>query len=369
MIILIPAYEPDLRLVQLVRELRAAAPDAGLLLVDDGSGPRFDGVFDVAAAAGAVVLRFPTNRGKGAALKSGFSWAAEHRPGQSVVCADSDGQHTPCDVLRVAAEIAPDTMVLGGRRFTGRVPLRSRLGNAVSRRVFGLATGLRVHDTQTGLRGYPADLLPWLGRVEGSRFEYEANLLFEARAAGVRVSELPIETIYWDGNSGSHFRPLRDSARIYAPLLGYAAASLASAVVDWAGVLTLVALTGNMLFAVVAARVASAIVNFRLNREVVFRDVGDHRAALGRYALLAVGVLALNYAGLHLLVDAAGFPLVPAKLLVETLLFGGAFAVQRRHVFRRPSSVVTRATAAADTAHVSALPSAASASAHATLQA
>nr|NLI48939.1 glycosyltransferase [Propionibacterium sp.] len=343
MLILVPAYEPDLRLVQLVREIGAAAPEASILVVDDGSGAAFDGLFQVATDAGAHVLRFATNRGKGAALKSGFAWASERCPGETVVCADCDGQHTPVDILRAAAEVAPGTMVLGGRRFTGNVPARSRFGNTVSRWVFRFATGLAIHDTQTGLRAYPADLLGWLGRVEGTRFEYEANLLFEAKAAGVRVHEIPIETIYLDDNASSHFRPIRDALRIYAPLLRFAGASLASAGLDWAGVLLLDALTGNLLLAVVSARIASAAANFRLNRDLVFADRGNVGQALRRYALLATGVIAANYTLLTLLVDVAGAPLVPAKLAVEALLFLVGYAIQRRSVFRNPASTVAPA--------------------------
>lgn len=341
MLILIPAYEPDLRLVQLVRDLREAAPAASVLVVDDGSGPRFDGVFTVAAAAGAHLLRFPSNRGKGSALKSGFAWAAEHRPGTAVVCADCDGQHTPADIIRVAAAVRPGTIVLGGRRFTGRVPVRSRFGNTVTRQVFRLATGLSIHDTQTGLRGYPAEAVPWLLRVPGERFEYESTLLLEARAGGFELLEIPIETIYLDANAGSHFRPFRDSARIYAPLLRYGAASLAGGVLDWVGVLTLTAATGSLVFAVVAARVVSATVNFRLNRDFVFADRGDPVAALRRYALLAAGVLGANYTLLALLVDLGAVPLAPAKLLVETALFLAGFAIQRRSVFRTPATAPT----------------------------
>lgn len=340
MLILIPAYEPDLRLVDLIRALRATAPTASILVVDDGSGCGFDGVFEVAASSGAEVLRFSQNRGKGAALKSGFAWASEHRPGEPVVCADCDGQHAPTDILKVADAVAAKTMVLGGRRFTGRVPARSRFGNAVSRHAFGLVTGVTVHDTQTGLRAYPADLIPWLLRVPGDRFEYEANLLFEARSGGVRVSEITIETIYLNENASSHFRPVRDSARIFAPLLGFVGASLLSSVVDWVGVLALNALTGNLLVAVVCARVASAAVNFRINRDVVFADRGDEGSALRRYVALAATVLAANYAALELLVEALGVPLIPAKLTVETALFLAGFVVQRRAVFRTPASAL-----------------------------
>lgn len=219
MIVLIPSYRPDERLVALVQDLRTAAPDAEVLVVDDGSGPAYDAVFAEAAHGGAQVERFPRNRGKGAALRSGFAWVAEHRPGHDVVCADSDGQHTPDDIVAVAAAVRPGAMVLGGRRFTGEVPWRSRVGNTLIRWAFRLGTGQRVHDTQTGLRGYPAELLDWLQTIPGDRFEYEFNLLLEAPDAGVAIDEVEIATIYLDDNASSHFRPVADSVRIYAPLL------------------------------------------------------------------------------------------------------------------------------------------------------
>lgn len=267
MLVLVPAYEPDLRLVELVRQLVDAAPHATVLVVDDGSGDAYAPVFEVTRQVGAVVLRFAVNRGKGAALKAGFGWAMEHRPGEPVVCADCDGQHRVSDILWVAAAVSPATMVLGGRRFTGGVPARSRAGNGVSRLAFRALTGIAVHDTQTGLRAYPADLLPWLCDVPGDRFEYEFNMLLAARRAGVRIHEVEIETVYLDANASSHFRPVLDSLRVFAPVLRFAASSLAAASIDFAAVLALHAATGNLLAAVVAARVTSAAVNFRLNQD------------------------------------------------------------------------------------------------------
>lgn len=333
MLVLIPAYEPDLRLVALVRRLRAAAPDASLLVVDDGSGPAYASVFDVARDAGAHLVTWEHNRGKGAALKAGFAWALEHAPGDPVVCADSDGQHAVADILAVADAVEPGAMTLGVRAFTGRVPLRSRVGNTVSRWAFRAVTGTPVTDTQTGLRGYPASLLGWLASIEGDRFEYEANLLFEARAAGVAVRQVPIETIYLDENASSHFRPVRDSLRIYARLLGFAASSLIGAAIDWAGVLLLSALTGDLLVAVVGARLASAAVNFRVNRDLVFAHAGTPWV---RYALLAAGLLTANYTLLALLTG-VGVELVAAKLLVEAVLFAASYVVQRRFVFAAPT--------------------------------
>ncbi|MDO5285577.1 MAG: glycosyltransferase family 2 protein [Actinomycetia bacterium] len=221
MIVLIPSYEPDHRLVRLLTELRQELPQAEVLVVDDGSGPRYRPVVAEAAAAGATVIAHDRNRGKGAALKTGLRWVTEHAPGSDVVCADSDGQHRPYDVARVAAAVRPGTMVLGGRRFTGRVPLRSRFGNTVTRHLFRLVTGTDVYDTQTGLRGYPYPLLEWLLRVPGERFEYELSALLAARGAGVEIVEVEIETVY-EARHSSHFRTVSDSWRVYAPMLAFA---------------------------------------------------------------------------------------------------------------------------------------------------
>ena len=222
MIVLIPSYEPDHRLGRMTAGLRRELPQAQILVVDDGSGPDHRPAFAEAVAAGAVVISHPRNQGKGMALKSGLRWVREHAPGSDVVCADCDGQHRPYDVARVAAAISPSTMVLGGRRFTGTVPLRSRFGNTLTRHLFRLVTGCDVYDTQTGLRGYPYQLLDWLLQVPGERFEYEFRALLAARPAGVRIVEVEIETVYDRREYSSPFRTVLDSWRVYAPMLAYA---------------------------------------------------------------------------------------------------------------------------------------------------
>ncbi|WP_440709490.1 GtrA family protein [Herbiconiux sp. YIM B11900] len=374
MIVLIPAYEPDARLVEVVRELRAAAPGVSVLVVDDGSGPTFARVFGQARDAGAELIGYPVNHGKGYALKAGFAWVQAQHPHEAVVCADSDGQHRVADILRVAAELAdavpgvvpgvvpgageaPDasasgsvagsgsgsasgsTMVIGGRRFTGRVPLRSRLGNTVARGTFRLATGLEVGDTQTGLRGYPAGMLPWLREVKGERFEYELNALLGAGAAGYGIRELPIETVYLDHNASSHFRPVRDSLRVMRPFLRYAASSLAAFAIDLTMLAVLFAATGSLLLSVIGARLASASVNFVVNRQLVFRARRRRPVARDalRYAALAVVLLSASY-GLLDLATGIGVPLLAAKLVTDTLLYLAGFLLQRRLVFSRARS-------------------------------
>ncbi|MFC6419750.1 GtrA family protein [Sanguibacter inulinus] len=339
-IVLVPAYEPAAPLVDLVSSLRAADPALHVVVVDDGSGPAFAPVFAAAQSAGALVLTHPTNRGKGAALKTGFACVVSAFPGHDVVCADCDGQHSVVDVLRVADRLytSEAAMVLGSRRFLGDVPLRSRVGNSLTRAMFRLSTGLDVHDTQTGLRGYPAAMLPWLLTVDGDRYEYELNLLLRASATGRAVEEVEIATIYLDDNASSHFRPVVDSARIYAPLLRFMLASFAAFLTDTLVLLVLHALTGSLLGAVLGARAVSSTVNFVTNRRLVFESARERPvgSAAVRYSAVVGLLLAANYA-LLLALTSAGLALLPAKVLTEAVLFVASYELQRRVVFAQPS--------------------------------
>lgn len=340
MIVLIPSYEPDERLGRLLDDLRASAPDVHVVVVDDGSGPAFRPLFAALQGSGRTVLTYAGNRGKGCALKTGFAYVARRWPGRAVVCADSDGQHSVADILRVAAALraqpaAEPAMVLGWRSFTGPVPARSIVGNRATARLFHLATGVRLRDTQTGLRGYPASMLGWLRAVRGERFEYELNLLLRAAAEGVPIEEVEIATIYLDQNASSHFRPVQDSVRVLAPLLRFSLSSLTAFAVDTVALLALHAVTGSLAVSVVGARLLSAGSNFLLNRRVFDRGrrVPVGRAAL-RYGVLAAALLAGSYASLAALTG-LGMALLPAKVLTEAALYLVSFQVQRRFVFAR----------------------------------
>ncbi|MFS0699565.1 GtrA family protein [Cellulomonas sp. 179-A 4D5 NHS] len=358
MVILVPALEPDDRLLELLRALRTAAPQDALVVVDDGSGPRYAGVFDAARTLGATVLTHPTNRGKGAALRTGIAHVLSEHPGQDVVAADCDGQHTVADILRVAARVdRGQAIVLGARQFTGPVPARSRIGNATTRVLFGLATRHPLQDTQTGLRGYPAHLLEWLLSVPGDRFEYELAVLLRAPAAGHVIEEIPISTVYLEGNTSSHFRPLADSARVYVPLLRFSVSSLGAFLLDACLLLTLHALTGSLAVSAIAARAASSSVNYLVNRTIVFptSQRTSPRRSAARYGALVVTMLGVNLVLLTALTH-AGVPLVPAKVATEAALFLTSYAVQRRVVFRPQPRTVTPASRPAPATPAGAVP-------------
>jgi putative flippase GtrA len=345
MIILIPSYEPDGKLLELIRALNAADAGVGIVVVNDGSGRAYDPLFAQARALGATVIGYPNNHGKGQALKTGFGYIGANYPGHDVVCADSDGQHCVRDILRVAHQVRHSlAMVLGERHFEGRVPLRSKLGNNATRLFYGLATGTWLHDTQTGLRGYPASQLSWLQAVPGNRYEYELNVLLEARHHELPMVSITIETIYLHNNESSHFRPLRDSLRIYAPLLKFSLSSLTGFAIDVVLFLAINAVTGSLLAAVLGARAVSSGVNFAINRWFVFPDGRTIalKQTAARYFALVVVLLGANY-GLLFVLTGAGLPALAAKLLTEAALFLLSFVVQKRFLFRRkPAAGKTR---------------------------
>ncbi|MGW9114209.1 GtrA family protein [Microbacterium sp. NPDC055683] len=342
-VVAIPAYEPDHRLVDLAEAIRERDPELGIVVADDGSGVASAPVFASLEAAGITVLSHGANRGKGAALHTLFRYVRTAHPGEAVVTADADGQHAPDDIVRIARETeqADDAIVLGVRDFGGHdVPLRSRFGNAVSARLFALAIGERVVDTQTGLRGLPPRALPWATRLPGDRFEYEAIMLLNARRAGFRLAQSPIATVYIEENRSSHFRPLRDSLRVMAPLAGFLASSLMAAAIDALLLWLLVTTTGWLQGSIVAARLVSATINFAVNRRWVFgrdRERKPLRVELTRYAALALAVLAANVA-LMTMLDALGVGLVAAKVCTEAALWAAGFAVQRAWVFTHARS-------------------------------
>ena len=347
MYVLIPAYQPDARLPRLILELHRADPSTKIVVVDDGSGQKFSDIFEASATAGAHVISYENNRGKGYALREGFTWirdVAGDSP-ECVVTADADGQHTLNDIFRVGRRCT-DTgkSVLGVREFVGHVPARSRIGNTATSALFWLATGWKLKDTQTGLRAFPVALLPELLEVQGDRYEYELRVLLHLAKFRHPVTQIPIETIYEAGNPTSHFRPLQDSARIWAPLLKFAASSGVATVIDYVLVLVLNALTGALFFPVIAARLVSASVNFAMNRRVFEATGVPLRRSAFRYAALAVAVVTGSYTMLAVLTG-IGMPLWIAKIIADTTMYLVSYSAQSRYVFapaQDQSAKVTR---------------------------
>ena len=221
--IVIPSLDPDEKLLTLLSQLE---PDANLrpvILVNDGSSEQSASIWQRAEALdGVAVLSHSHNCGKGAALKTAMGHCLRHLPAiTGIVTCDCDGQHGATDISALIQRLneAPDSLILGSRRFSLEgIPLRSRLGNWISRFSFRMA-GVNVSDTQTGLRAIPIDMFLKLLTITYDHFEFETAMLITAARGGIPILEQPVETVYLDGNRSSHFSPMRDSARIYKVLL------------------------------------------------------------------------------------------------------------------------------------------------------
>lgn len=211
--ILIPAYRPDHLLIELLINLKKENFD--VVVVNDGSGEKYDEVFKEAEKY-AVVLKQNINRGKGAALRFGFSYVNLHPNNHNyVITCDADGQHAVKDIIRVNDKLhETDSIVLGSRKFDKSVPKRSRNGNFMSRLSRTLITKSYVPDDQCGLRGFPIKELFNIVTLPGDHYEYEMNVICNLQIKRLKFEEVPIETIYLDNNKSSHFKPNLDTFRI-----------------------------------------------------------------------------------------------------------------------------------------------------------
>src|SRR5579862_573100 len=337
--LVIPAFEPPVSLVDLVEAL-AASPVSSGSVVDDGSSAGHAGIFDrLQSVPRVVVLRHAVNLGKGAALKTGITHALSAHPNDDgVVTADADGQHTAADVIGVvdALQRDPGALVLGARRFSSRVPMRSRAGNAVTRWALRIVSGQMLSDTQTGLRGIPRGLAAEMTRVTASGYEFELDMLIAAKHLNYPVREVAIDAIYLDGNRGSHFNPVFDSMRIYFVLLRFSLVSLSTAAIDNAMFVTIFGLTGTIWQAQAVGRLTGALFNYPMARRAVFLSQREVWSTLPKYLLLVAASGAMSYALLRGLMAWSGLPALWAKILAESLLFPVSFVIQRDVIFVAP---------------------------------
>lgn len=357
-VILIPSLEPDKRLPAYIQKLSESG-FGHIVIVDDGSSEAYQPIFkEVEGVDRAVVLHHDVNHGKGVALKTGYKYILDNLPDVAgVITADADGQHTVPDCIRLAEEIGKGekALYLGSRDFSlENIPPKSRSGNKITSVVFKLLYGQYLPDTQTGLRAFRREELPFMINVEGERFEYEMKVLIACSRAGIPMIPVTIETIYENENKGTHFHPIKDSWKIYKVILGsffkFMGASIISFLADhllfnlfsgWLfpllGIHLNVSLPlgihlDNTSLANYTARLFSAILNFRLNKDMVFKVRGS-KGAGWRYALVAVGIVILSTLGIKGLGKLGMAPWL-AKVIVDTLLYFVSYRVQQQWVFK-----------------------------------
>lgn len=355
----IPAYKPDSKLYNVIEGLVDAGFD--FVVVDDGSGEEFRPLFDrIEADFGTAVklLRHDVNRGKGRAMKTAFEYIFAHADeSDGLVTVDADGQHLPADVKKVAAvwRESPESLVLGSRHFTGKVPFKSKWGNGFTRIVFAVTTGVRVFDTQTGLRAFSVKRIPEMLEIKGERYEFEMAQLLDATREHIDIREVMIDTVYIEGNKSSHFRVLQDSFLINKMIFKFMLMSFVSFLLDYFTVLASSEILASLpaaveiakdeylmpifdrmvdthLIALVLGRLVGSTVNFLLNRNLVFKT-GDKLAPV-RYFIVVALLVAANYGLITLIVGGDnGVPLWIGQLISQAVLYPVSFMLQRIFVF------------------------------------
>lgn len=346
--VILPSYDPSEKLLRAVDALTEQGFD-DIIVVNDGSHSQTVKYFEqIKDKPNITVLTHEVNKGKGRALKTGFEYFLENRPDRAgVVTTDDDLQHS-CADIRACAELMEQSgkAVFGARDFSGKdIPPKSRIGNRITTFTFRFLCGIRITDTQTGLRAIPREYLPELIKVSGERFEYETNMLLAFKQNDLEFRELPIKTIYSDNNSGTHFNPFKDTIKIYAVILKYILSSLAASLIDL-GAFTLLNLLLpkeweewlRIFTATTLARVVSSAVNFTINRRRVFKSDTNLSSSLVKYYCLCVCQAALSYGLVYCITRLTGASKsllqTVFKMVVDTVLFLFTFVLQREWVFK-----------------------------------
>lgn len=339
-VILIPAYNPDDRLIKLIDDLTNLKIQ--IVVVNDGSGKLHDYIFDCIKNRGQVeVINHENNKGKGIAIKTGVKYIMNnYYDCTGIITADSDGQHLVKDIKKISASIIknPESLILGVRDFNkGNIPIKSKLGNKITSLIFYLSIHKKCKDTQTGLRGIPKELFDRCLNIPGERYEYEMNMLMQFARDNINFVYEEINTVYINGNKSSHFNPIKDSVKIYFNILKFSLSSLMSSGVDiaiFSGVMYFldVNIAYKILIATIFSRVISGAFNFIINKLWVFSSKDKIVRQGYRYILLFIIIMICSYLGVSIL-SFLPIPIIAIKIMVDGGLFILSYKIQNRFIF------------------------------------
>jgi dolichol-phosphate mannosyltransferase len=292
-----------------------------------------------------IVLEHYKNLGKGRALKTAFNYYMIHLSDlKGIVTVDADNQHHIDDIIKCSEALLShqDKLILGARDFyQDNVPKSNRAGNLITAWVFRVLCGIRITDTQTGLRAMSTELVSQFLDLSGERFEYETNMLIEAKKKMIPIEEIRIKTVYIGGNRTSHFNPFRDSVKIYLLIVKFLSASIISCLVDLGAFTVLTAILSSqglktqIFTATVVARILSSLINYSMNRGFVFQAANTASNSFRKYFTLAAVQMLLSMSGVYLLTSWLGIHSTAIKVVVDFILFFISFQIQREWVFAR----------------------------------
>lgn len=337
-VLLIPAYKPEEELITLVKEIPKEIFDL-ILIVNDGSGLEYSKIFkQLSVIKNVKILKHGSNQGKGAALKTGFSYILENVSDCiGVITADADGQHLKKDIISIAKKMKHEQhqIMIGRRTFDSTVPLRSAFGNKLTRMIMRLFFKIDLKDTQSGLRAIPYSLLPELLIIPFNRYEFEIEMLLIAQKNSYRFKEIKIDTIYENNNAASSFNPVVDSAKIYFVLFRYIIASLATAVVDYSVFFASYAFLPQIFLCTYFARLIALFVNFVILKQFVFHSKEKIFTIGMKYLLIVIISGFISSLTIEYFHNVLNLNIVISKFLAEFLLYFAIFIVQKEFVFKR----------------------------------
>ena len=338
--ILIPSFNPNHNLVDLVLGL-SLNPWNKIIVVNDGSSEGSQIFFDNLKGINNVhLLTHSANQGKGVAIKTGLKYIKKKSFRiDGLITVDSDGQHLIEDINKIAKSVKSnkDGVIFGVRSFDESTPFRSKLGNKVTKLLLYLLNGISIDDSQTGLRYLPISILDELLKLPGERYEYELECLFAINKLGYRITQVQITTIYIDDNEDSHFRPLKDSIRIYRVFAKFSISSFLSFVLDITIFTFFLFYLESIFIATLIARTLSGIFNFIFNRSFVFKanNKSEFVKELIGYILLWGALLISSGLIVLSLQGSAAYFVIPFKIMVDFLLFLISFYVQNYIIFNK----------------------------------
>ncbi len=341
--IIIPAYKPDKKIMmEFINKVKKFF--IHIIIINDGSGKEYSDFFENLKKQGIVVLTHYINLGKGRAIKTAFNYVLNnYKDIIGTITADCDGQHYIEDIIKCANRLKqePDKLIIGTRNFNEKqVPFKSRYGNKITRAIFATFVGIKVTDTQSGLRGFGKDIMKQFLQTAGERYEYETNMLIECKEKNINIEEIPISTIYIQNNSLSHFNVIKDSLMIYKLFIKYIITALSSFILD----ILLFTLLVNILpqinigiitkivIASIIARVISSTYNFLMNSNIVFKNMNKN--SIIKYFILATLQMLISAFGVSEIFKLININSSLIKIILDTIIFIVNFIIQREWVFK-----------------------------------
>ncbi len=333
----IPAYNPGETVAKVVSDVSKNVDV--VILVDDGSdAENRKYLAECALAQNVQLIVFPSNKGKGHALIAGLREALKYDP-DFIFTIDSDGQHDPEEIPRFKQFIATSDslhdLVIGVREVSEKTPLRSKIGNIFTAKLFNALFRQTIVDTQSGFRVLSAEFArDVVANVLPGRYETEMRMLVYAVETRRTIGNIGIQTLYLDKNRNSKFRPLRDSFRVLVPLSKYTGVAFTSFLIDYSVFLSLSYLFGiYYLVSHLIARMCSGTFNFFSNRYLVFRSRGKKLREGLRYIGAVLFSMSTTAALLYCFVDLLHISRALAKPAAEFTMFLFNFVVMNKFVF------------------------------------